>query len=169
MLPRDFLSSDAQVSVLIDREQCCWLQEAIDNIFLLHKADVIKSILLSHRDCEDKLFWPHSLKGTYSVRLGYRVLMEEDLKESPSPSDLIPTKRIWKGIWNLRVPNRVKTLLWSVGSDSLPSKANLMKQRVVNVDLYPGCKLKSETVGKSGFVSHTKHIAEATNMDLYHS
>ena len=24
-------------------------------------------------------------------------------------------------------------------------------------------------VGKSGFVSHTKHIAEVTNMDLFHS
>ena len=23
-------------------------------------------------------------------------------------------------------------------------------------------------VGKSGFVSHTKHIAEVTNMDLFH-
>ena len=26
-----------------------------------------------------------------------------------------------------------------------------------------------EAVGKFGFVSHTKHIAEATNMDLFHS
>ena len=26
-----------------------------------------------------------------------------------------------------------------------------------------------ETVGKFGFVSHAKHIAEATNMDLFHS
>ena len=24
-------------------------------------------------------------------------------------------------------------------------------------------------VGKSGFVSHTKHIAEATNMDIFYS
>ena len=24
-------------------------------------------------------------------------------------------------------------------------------------------------VGKSGFVSHTKHTAEATNIDLFHS
>ena len=30
-------------------------------------------------------------------------------------------------------------------------------------------KSKQEDVGKSGFVSHTKHIAEATNMDLFHS
>ena len=28
---------------------------------------------------------------------------------------------------------------------------------------------RGETVGKSSFVSHTKHIAEATNMDLFHS
>ena len=26
-----------------------------------------------------------------------------------------------------------------------------------------------DAVGKSGFVSHTKHIAEAINMDLFHS
>ena len=26
-----------------------------------------------------------------------------------------------------------------------------------------------EIVGKSGFVSHTKHTVEATNMDLFHS
>ena len=26
-----------------------------------------------------------------------------------------------------------------------------------------------ESVGKSGFVSYTKHIVEATNMDLFHS
>ena len=118
----------------------------MDNIFLPHEAAVIKSILLSLRYCEDKLFWPHSLEGTYLVRSGYRVLMEEELKESPSPSDLTPTKRIWKGILSLRVPNRVKTLLWRAGSNSLPSKENLMKWRVVNVDFCPGCKLKSETL-----------------------
>ena len=31
---------------------------------------------------------------------------------------------------------------------------------VTNHDVY---------VGKSGFVSHTKYITEATNMDLFHS
>ena len=31
------------------------------------------------------------------------------------------------------------------------------------------CQHLGGIVGKSGFVSHTKHIAEATNMDLFHS
>ncbi|XP_075663092.1 uncharacterized protein LOC142632603 [Castanea sativa] len=143
--PRNFLGNDAQESVLIDNEHRCWLREAIDNIFLPHEAVAIKSIPLSLRVCEEKLFWPHSPNGKYPVKSAYRVLMEEELKETPSPSDLTPTKRIWKGIWSLRVPNRVKTLLCKAGTDSLPSKANLMKQRVANDDLCSGCKLKSET------------------------
>ena len=32
-----------------------------------------------------------------------------------------------------------------------------------------GRSIAVHVVGKSGFVSHTKHIAEATNMDLFHS
>ena len=31
-----------------------------------------------------------------------------------------------------------------------------------------GCE-HVDIVGKSGFISHTKHIAEATKMDLFHS
>ena len=31
------------------------------------------------------------------------------------------------------------------------------------------CLPNEDLVGKSGFVSHTKHIAEATSMDLFHS
>ena len=31
-----------------------------------------------------------------------------------------------------------------------------------------GCR-HVDIVGKSGFLSHTKHIAEATNMNLFHS
>ena len=143
--PRVFLGNDAQVAVLIDKEHRCWLQETVDNIFLPHEAATIKSIPLSYGECVDKVFWSHSPDGKYSVRLAYRLLMEEELSGAPSPSDLTLTKRIWKGIWSLRVPNRVKTLLWRVGTNSLPSKANLLKCKVLTNDICPGCKLKSET------------------------
>lgn len=50
-----------------------------------------------------------------------------------------------EGIWSLRVPNRVKTLLWRAGLDSLPSKANLLKRKVLVDDLCPGYKIESES------------------------
>ena len=71
--------------------------------------------------------------------------MDEELSESPSPSNLTPTKKIWKGIWSLHVLNRVKTLLWRAGSDSLPSKANLLKRKVLVDDICPNCNIESET------------------------
>ena len=38
------------------------------------------------------------------------------------------------------------TMLWRAGSDTLPSKANLMNRKIATEDLCPGCKLKSETI-----------------------
>ena len=65
--------------------------------------------------------------------------------EVPSTSDLSTTRSIWKGVWGLCVPNRVKTLLWRVGSNSLPSLENLNKRKIALDDLCPGCKLKGES------------------------
>ena len=143
--PRDFLGSDALVSILIVKDCHGWVNEAIDNIFLPHNASLIKAIPICLNDCEDKVFWPHNADGSYSVRSGYRLLLEEEMKESPSVLDLSPTKRIWKGIWSLKVPNRVKTLIWRAGIDSLPSKANLMKLKEICNGLCLECKLESES------------------------
>ena len=140
--PRDFLGSDTLVSVLIDKDQLGWVNDAINNIFLPHKASLIKSIPLYLNDCEDKIFWPHNVDGSYSVRSGYRLLLKEDMRGSPLVSNLSLTKRIWKGIWSLKVPNRVKTLIWRAGTNSLPSKANLMKRKVVCNDFCPRVQIR---------------------------
>lgn len=78
--PREFLGDDARVSVLIDSDHRCWLQDAIDNIFLPHEAALIQSIPLSIRSCEDQFFWSHTPDGLYSVRSGYRLLLENEGK-----------------------------------------------------------------------------------------
>nr|POF19212.1 putative ribonuclease h protein [Quercus suber] len=143
--PREFLGDDARVSVLIDSDHRRWLQDAIDNIFLPHEAALIQSIPLSIRSCEDQFFWLHTPDGLYSVSSGYKLLLENEGKEEASTSDLTATRRLWMGVWSLRVPNRVKTVLWRAGLDSLPSKANLKKRKIVSDDLCPGCSLGSES------------------------
>nr|POF23179.1 putative ribonuclease h protein [Quercus suber] len=143
--PRNFLGFDARLSVLIDKDRHKWLNDTIDNTFLPHEASLIKAIPLCFNDYDDRIFWPLNVDGSYSVKSGYRLLSEEIRNTNPSVSNLAPTKRLWKGIWSLRVPNRVKTLLWQAGTDSLPSRANLMKRKVLCNDLCPDCKLESET------------------------
>ena len=99
--PRFFLDNDAWVSMVIYSGSRCRMKETIDNLFLPHEAALIQSIPISLSSCEDQLFWPHSPDGLYSVRSGYRWLMEEEQKEEPSTSDLTTTRSIWKGVWGL--------------------------------------------------------------------
>lgn len=79
-----FFDCDAQVSILIDREWRYWIDEAVDNIFLPHKAILIKSIPISLSDCIDKLIWPLNLDGEYSMRSSYRLMLEEEMNAIPS-------------------------------------------------------------------------------------
>ena len=143
--PSDFFGNDAQVSILIDHNKGCWIEEVVDNTFLPHEAALIKAIPLSLEDYEDKLFWSRSSNGVYSVKLGYKLIIESEMKDNPTTSNLSSTKKVWKGIWSLRIPNRVKTLIWRVGSDTLPTRVNLRKRRLLIDDSCPHCNLDKET------------------------
>ena len=48
-------------------------------------------------------------------------------------------------------------------------QVNVHVGRIARRQATMGSVAPEPTVGKSGFVSHTKHIAEATNMNLFHS
>ena len=143
--PPDFLSIDARVSVLLDDVSRSWLQETIDNLFLPHEAKLIKSIPISLVDCNDKIFWPLSTDGEYSVKSGYRLLSSLSASETPSSSDNSQSKEIWKAIWSSKVPNRVKVLLWRAGLDALPSRTNLVKRRVSCDPICPSCGQEEES------------------------
>ena len=68
------------------------------------------------------------------------------MKDTSTSSYLSPTKRVWKGNWSLRIPNKVlKTLIRRAGLDSLPSRANLMKRKILSDDAYPNYNLDQET------------------------
>ena len=94
---------------------------------------------------EDLLFWPRNPNGVYSVKLGYKLLMECDLEDCLTTSNLSLTKKIWNSIWSLRIPNRVKSLLWRAKLDSLPTRLNLRKRRLLNDDSCPHCNLDKES------------------------
>ena len=126
--PPDFFGSDAKVSVLIDHNKSSWIDDVVDNNFLPHEASLIKAIPLSIDACEDNLFWCRNSNGVYSVKSGYMVILENEMNDYPSSSNLSMTRKVWRDVWSLRIPNRVKTLLWRADLDALPTKENLQKE-----------------------------------------
>ena len=47
-------------------------------------------------------------------------------------SDTSNQKTFWNHIWKLRVPNKIKTFLWRVCSEALPTKENLRKRKILD-------------------------------------
>lgn len=74
---------------------------------------------------EDKLVWWRSRNGTYSVRSAYFGVMGNFID---SHNLRVPGK--WMHIWNLKIPQKVKILLWRVARGCLPTRGNLGRRHV---------------------------------------
>nr|POF18424.1 putative ribonuclease h protein [Quercus suber] len=135
---------NALVFSLINQGERCWKVAEIDNLFLPEEAEIIKAIPLSLFDRDDFLLWQYTRDGSYSFKSGYRLLMEqEETAMSGTRNDGV-NSNVWKAIWSLQVPNRVRILLWRAGINSLPTKVNLVRQKILNEDVCTECKAQPE-------------------------
>ena len=73
--PRIFLSGDTMVADLIDSNIGKWKNEVIDNLFIDHEADLIKSIPLSAALSADKLVWVEMNNGKFIVGSAYKFAL----------------------------------------------------------------------------------------------
>ncbi|KAL0003476.1 hypothetical protein SO802_017257 [Lithocarpus litseifolius] len=137
---------EMMVADLIDRESHCWNAARVDAIFLPFEANAIKAIPLSLRDTPDWLYWPKNRNGAYSVKSGYKLLRKVDECDAPGVSDQTVNQESWKKIWSLHVPNRIRTLLWRACCDSLPTRVNLVRRKILQADTCPNCTREPETI-----------------------
>ena len=82
---------------------------------------------------EDLLVWPLIADGAYSVWSAYHFLASAKANNSPSSSIGIELQSVWKKIWKIRAPNKVKHFIWCASKDSLLTKQNL-QTRLVPID-----------------------------------
>nr|POF02718.1 hypothetical protein CFP56_04951 [Quercus suber] len=78
------------------------------------------------------------------VKSGYRFLQTEFQNQQPGQSNPLMLKPLWKGIWSLKVPSKVKNLVWRAVKNSLPTKQNLVKRKVLTDDCCDQCKMQKE-------------------------
>ena len=74
------LEENDKVEVLINHNSRSWKSTFIDDIFLPHEAQVIKSIPLSPIPTKDKLVWRCTPNGQFSVWSAYHLEMETKLR-----------------------------------------------------------------------------------------
>ena len=106
-----------------------WDPGLIQHIFYPWEAEKIMRIHVSAVNTEDTLVWPLSPNGEYSVKSTYRMLAAEVTNGLPSSSGGA-CSLLWKRIWKIHAPQRIKHFIWRAAKDSLPTKQNLVQQKI---------------------------------------
>ncbi|XP_074290144.1 uncharacterized protein LOC141616886 [Silene latifolia] len=94
-------------------------------LFTEDSVNKILAIPLSETQCEDKVFWPHTGSGVYSVKSGYGIEFERFFDQIGTERDKVRISEQGRlfcktKLWRLPGLNTWKIFLWKIISNSLP-------------------------------------------------
>ena len=79
---------------------------------------MVSQIQVSEVGEEDFLVWPLTSDGNYSVKSAYCLLDSEEGKADPSSSTITEQKCLWKKLWKIRSPTKIRHFMWRAKSPS---------------------------------------------------
>ena len=99
------------MSELINPTTRTWDTNLVNGLLSPEEAALFLSIPLSCTPVEDKIIWPFTPSGKYTVNSGSKFLAKLN-----SMVDFvgIPQQQneVWKRIWGLNVPSKVRNFMW---------------------------------------------------------
>ncbi|EEF43404.1 conserved hypothetical protein [Ricinus communis] len=119
---------DATVAGILQINERRWDGDILVDLFNGRDKRLIESIPLTNRNVEDSWYWLFDDKGNYLVKNCYRLL-QGDLGR--------PETSFWNKFWKLKIPTKVRNLMWKICSNCIRTAMNL---RMRYVDLDPLCK-----------------------------
>ncbi|RYQ94508.1 hypothetical protein Ahy_B08g089422 [Arachis hypogaea] len=109
-------------------------------------CDAIIRTPISFVNREDNLYWPAREDGIYTIKTGYFAAKGEFQSRghgNPSTSDA--RRELWKEIWKMEVPSKIKSFLWKAAHDIVPVNSNLYKKRIAESPICQICTKEVET------------------------
>jgi len=123
-----------------------WDPGKLEGCFLPWEAELVGRILVSEGWDEDILIWPLTSDGEYGVQSTYRMLVEVEKLALQSSSSSVQSQDVWKKIWKLQVPNKIRHFLWRAAKNSLPTKMNLKARHILVDDTCDDCGDHAESI-----------------------
>jgi hypothetical protein len=113
-----------------------WDSQLVQDIFWEEDVANILSIPI-RSGCEDTVAWHFDPKGVFSVKYAHHVLKDSQelssrfqRSESSSANDGNNDDKVWRKIWKLPWPPKLKQCMWRVGHNSLAMKLNIRRRGI---------------------------------------
>ncbi|XP_027121672.1 uncharacterized protein [Coffea arabica] len=129
-----------------------WNSNLVFKHFNTLEAERILNIPISLAGKEDSHFWIYGTDGNYSVKSGYKLLVNcaevslngNNTEGSTSWED--QTQKTWKDLWRLKVKHKLKVFLWKCLNDALPVKDLIYGRLKVGDPICNRCGEDRETI-----------------------
>ncbi|KAL0008804.1 hypothetical protein SO802_010306 [Lithocarpus litseifolius] len=159
-------AENALVCELINRASGEWNLDKLINWFQPEDREAILSIPLSTNNTKDRIVWAENRSGKFTVKSTYTLALEEQQRFALGDcSNGLVRRKIWKAVWQLNVPQKIKHFAWRAGQDILATKLNLAKQKIAPNGI---CELSGkgeESVNHLfWFCEHAKGVWSASKM-----
>ncbi|KAK6127442.1 hypothetical protein DH2020_038831 [Rehmannia glutinosa] len=158
-LPRsspNTLTHSARVSALINQSTCQWDENLVCDIFSPAEAADILAISLPPSPAPDLWCWHHTKNGKHSVRSAYHVMLGstlsplQEIANANSSSGIDP---VWKTLWKINVPSRIKLFLWKCCTSTIATSDNLARRGIISSGPCPLC------LAPENFATHTDALS----------
>ncbi|KAK9984238.1 hypothetical protein SO802_033763 [Lithocarpus litseifolius] len=120
---------------------CTWDRSKVNAWFLPSSRAEVLRVRLGSLDCHGKLVWNENKPRTFSVKSAYQVALRIHRSSSAEHSRARDDKLVWNRLWGLPIPPKVRNFVWRACSDILPTRANLVRQKV---HMDPKCAICGE-------------------------
>ncbi|XP_050251841.1 uncharacterized protein LOC126698562 [Quercus robur] len=118
-----------------------WNSKLLQQLFSTRDI-LIESIPLSSMQVEDKLFWPFTPSGSYTVKSGYRFLYKAQSLDNNDYQH--EDNGLWKRVWGLKTQPKIRNFLWRAIKNAIPTKVNLKRCMTITEDRCEQCKAEPE-------------------------
>ena len=123
-----------------------WDPGRLENCLIPWEADLVRRIQVCEAEAEDTLVWPLTNDEDYSVRSAYRLLVSAESNLQPSSLVLGSNGLVWKKIWKMKVPPKIRHFIWRAAKDALPTKQNLQARHIPVGGECDGCGDHTESI-----------------------
>lgn len=118
----------------------------VNQCFNAEDASAILGISLSSTSRRDRLIWATCKSGKFSVRSAYALAYEERIEQNREDcSNDLNHKQVWKGIWQLKLPHKLRHFAWKASWNILATKDNLKRRKITMGDDCVVCGQPKET------------------------
>jgi hypothetical protein len=147
-----------KVSDLISPITGQWDLILLESLFSPVDVGRILQIPLNNRGFEDFIAWGFSSNGKYSVKPSYHLQWQHQFRPSASQLSLPGSSihnPVWKELWKLHIPSKIKKIVWQALHGILPLKCILANRHIGTSSECPICQQGPEDINHLLFQCQT--------------